>query len=376
VTARPVTDDMNAGDVVVGADAGVVDSLVQTIVRQLPGGVAIVEAPSGQVVIANAEATRLLGDAIRAGSNAAATLRGAAFHPDGSPFEPDEWPVARSLARGETVLSEVAELTRGDGTHAILEITSAPIRDEHGRITAAVVLVFDVSERESKERAEREFVTNAAHELQTPLAGIMSAVDVLQAGAKHDPADRDRFLAHVERECRRLDRLARALFVLARVQMGVETPRPELVELRPLLDEVAADLTPAPDVRVEIDCSPELALVASRELASHLLGNLASNAAKFTARGRILFRARPAGESEVTIEVEDTGPGIGASEQRRVFERFYRGSAGEAGSGVGLGLAIAKAATDALGGSLEIASTPGEGTTMTVTLPGAMLLHR
>jgi signal transduction histidine kinase len=215
---------------------------------------------------------------------------------------------------------------------------------------------------ERRERAEREFVTNAAHQLQTPLAGIMSAVEVLQAGAKEDPESRERFLAHVERECARLDRLARALLLLARLEIGVEPPRRELVELFSCLEETAASLTPAPGVAVEIECPPDLALITNRDLVAELLTNLGNNAAKYALEGSIVLRARADGETAVTVEVADTGPGIPADERGRVFERFFRGGGSESQrEGAGLGLAIVKAAAEALGGHVALRSTPGGG---------------
>ena len=350
---------------------------LEAIARQLPGGVMIAEAPSGRILVLNEAVERLLHQAVRADSSIEDETHFQGFRPDGSQYELDEWPLARSLTSGEVVLAEAIEFVRGDGTRAVFEVTSSPIRSEDGEITAAVSLFFDVSERERRERAEREFVTNAAHQLQTPLAGIMSAVEVLQAGAKEDPGSRERFLAHVERECARLDRLARALLLLARVETGVEPPSRELVALLSCLEETAAGLMPAPGVSVEVDCPPDVALVTNRDLAAELLMNLGNNAAKHTVEGSITLRARAQGERAVTVEVADTGPGIPAGERDRVFERFFRGGGSEGQrEGAGLGLAIVKAAAEALGGQVELRSTPGGGTTVAVTLPGATLVRR
>jgi Signal transduction histidine kinase len=109
-----------------------------------------------------------------------------------------------------------------------------------------LIVLDDLTEQGRRELAEREFVANAAHELRTPLTTIIGAVEVLQAGAKDDPLERDRFLAHIERESARLARLARALLTLARAHAGQERPRSEPIALRPLLQEVADDLRPRP----------------------------------------------------------------------------------------------------------------------------------
>src|SRR5262249_58428193 len=108
----------------------------------------------------------------------------------------------------------------------------------------ALLVVDALTEQQRRELAEREFVSNAAHELRTPLTTIIGAVEVLQAGAKENPAERDRFLGHIEREAGRLARLARAMLTLARAHSGQEQPRMEAVELAPLLRAVAGGVPP------------------------------------------------------------------------------------------------------------------------------------
>jgi signal transduction histidine kinase len=235
---------------------------------------------------------------------------------------------------------------------------------------AATLVMTDVSARERRERAERDFVVNAAHELRTPLAAIISAVEVLQ-DAKDDPELRERFLGHIARQSNRLQRLAEALLVLARAQVGVETPRRAVIALLPLLEQTAADLHRAPDVTVEVECEPTLAVFGHAELLEQALANVASNAAKHTQRGTISFRCRPENGGWVAIEVTDTGSGMRPEDQARATERFYRAGTEP---GFGLGLAIATQAAVALSGRLELESAPDGGTTARLTLPSAELV--
>ena len=228
-----------------------------------------------------------------------------------------------------------------------------------------------MANRARQESAEREFVTNAAHELQSPLTAIVSAIEVLQAGAKDTP-ERDVFLDHIERASTRLARLTRALLVLARAQTGHEAPKTELVGLEALLDGVASGITPAEGVTVNVSCPPDAAVVTNRELVEQAVLNIAENAAKYTATGTITLAAQVADDS-AEISVADTGRGIAAAEQLRVFDRFYRADgADEAGSG--LGLAIVRAAVDALGGQVDLESVPGRGTTVRIRLPQPAIL--
>ncbi|MFQ5427025.1 MAG: sensor histidine kinase, partial [Gaiellales bacterium] len=235
---------------------------------------------------------------------------------------------------------------------------------------SAVFVLTDVSEQERRERAEREFVTNAAHELKTPLAAISGAVEVLQDGAKEIPEDRDRFLSHIERESNRLGRLARALLVLARAQTNQEAPNLVPLQIRPLLEDVAQSLPVRPGVEVKVDCDPNLAALTEHDLIEQVVANLGENAAKHTETGSIQLTAHQHGRRRVTIEVSDSGTGIPSGEQDRVFDRFFQGDKARQ-EGFGLGLAIVRQSVRALGGTVEVSSEPDRGTSVRVTLPAA-----
>ena len=234
---------------------------------------------------------------------------------------------------------------------------------------AALVLVTarEITERV---RAEREFVANAAHELLTPLAAMNAALEVLQAGAKDVPEDRDAFLADLRREVDRLGRLAHALLVLARVQATGETLHRSPVELRPLLLEVADALGARASVPIEVVCNGN-AVLAERNLLERALSNLVANAVAHTRTGAIVLRVERPAAGRIAIEVRDTGCGMAPGLRARAFERFYRaGSRGD--DGFGLGLAIVHEIMRVLDGSVEIESEPGVGTAVRLVLPEAV----
>jgi signal transduction histidine kinase len=227
---------------------------------------------------------------------------------------------------------------------------------------------------DARERAQREFIANAAHELQSPLAGIISAIEVLQAGAK-DTDQRDRFLGHIERESRRLERFTRSLLVLARAQALLEPPRTEVVPLAPLLEDLVADARPIAKVEIVVSCPPHLAAVVNTDLAQQALRGVIENAAKYTVRGRIEIVAEWVSDHSVEVRVGDTGPGIAQDLQPRVFDRFFRPGKPDA-NGFGLGLAIAREAVDVLGGRLELVSEEGSGTLVTISFPHAATVRK
>jgi signal transduction histidine kinase/HAMP domain-containing protein len=325
---------------------------VRQLVERLREGVVSVHADL-TVDLANAEARRLLGDPrLRAGE----TL-------------PDPWPafaldafVAGLFAPGAEATETLVE-TGGDRTIAI-----AGLPPHGGSASETAILVLsDVSERERRERAEREFVANAAHELRTPLMTIVGAVEALQARAGGDP-HQERFVGHIAREAGRLTRLTRALLVLARAQTRQESPRSDPVDARELLEQVRAGTRPSDGVAVEVDCPPDLVLHTDRDLVEQALANLAANAARHTTSGRIVLAARRADGDRIELEVKDTGEGVAPSEQERVFERFYRANERDA-DGFGLGLSIVRQAVAALGGTIDFRSSPGAGTRVRIGLP-------
>ena len=305
-----------------------------------------------RVAFANTRARALLGrDAVRAGM----------------PFAPESeelGTLARRLAATPAPLGPV-NVEQDDGR--IYRVSGLAA----GHDTPAVLFIEDVTSAVRQDQVMREFVRNAAHQLRTPLAGITAAVETLQAGAKERRAERDRFLAHVETHAARLTRIARGLLVLARAQMG-EQVRIDLVELQPLLEQVAAAATPRDGVVVRVECTPGLAAVAAPDLLHEALAALVENAVAHTYDGAIRLAAS-AHDGRVALAVMDSGPGILPEFRERIFDPFYR--VGDDGRGYGLGLAIAAQAVEAMDGEIEVSGAPGEGTTFTMTLRGATVVQ-
>jgi len=126
------------------------------VLRQMPAGVMIAEAPSGKLIMGNGRVAQIWRHEFLPSANVEEYRAYKGFHPDGRPYEPQEWPLARSITAGEVVTNEEIEILRGDGTRGALISNSAPIRDGCGRIVAGVVSFFDITERKQVERSLRE----------------------------------------------------------------------------------------------------------------------------------------------------------------------------------------------------------------------------
>lgn len=279
-------------------------------------------------------------------------------------------PVGRKLQRFavEVFASELpAQLHLETDDERTLLVSAIP--PGAGTDTVMVVLA-DESQRERAERVQREFATNAAHELRTPLASIVTAVEMLQTGAKNDEVARDEFLDVIEVQAARLTRLTRALLLLARSEAQQQEPRLANLELAEVLEQVAG--TGPPSASIVVECPRDLVAAAERDLLVQALSNLVANAVQASDGAQVVLRGAAAGEGRVRVDVIDRGTGIPEADQARIFDRFYR--AGDAATGgFGLGLSIARSAVHALGGSIELTSQPGEGTMVRVTLAAGRL---
>jgi two-component system phosphate regulon sensor histidine kinase PhoR len=254
-----------------------------------------------------------------------------------------------------------ARASREDG--AIISLVGVPA----AAADLAVLVCADITEKERRRRAEQDFVTNASHELRTPVTAISTAVEALRAGAQDSPETRASFIDLIGRQADRLTRLTTSLLVLARAQTGQEPVRLEPVELQELLGEIAASSEPGDGVAVELDCPRPVVAAGQRDLVEQVVTNLVGNALKHTTSGVVVLRARRE-DSRAVIEVEDSGPGIPPTVRPRIFDRFYSHDDGHR-EGFGLGLAIARSSAEVIGGTLTIDSDPGHGTTARLVLP-------
>ena len=243
--------------------------------------------------------------------------------------------------------------------------------ESEGAVTGAVILAFDVTEQELAQRNRREFTANVSHELKTPLQSIMGSAELMENGLVK-PEDMPVFIGRIRSEAARLVTLIEDIIRLSQLYEVVELPV-ECVELHALAQETSLSLSDAAEAKsVSLAVTGQPVTVRSvRRLLSEILYNLCDNAIKYNVPGgRVTVDVAGTAEG-AAITVSDTGIGIPAEHQARVFERFYRvdKSHSRASGGTGLGLSIVKHAVQDLGGTIRLDSTPGQGTSIRVTIP-------
>ena len=240
-----------------------------------------------------------------------------------------------------------------------------------GAAVGAVLLAFDITERETAEQTRREFTANVSHELKTPLQGIIGSAELLENGMVKQE-DVPRFVGHIRKEAQRLVTLIGDIIRLSQLDEGDEMPR-ETVDLLTLSQEAADDLkTAAAEKHIAIAVEGGSETIGGvRRLLYEVIYNLCDNAIKYNVEGGSVTMSVGERDGKAFVSVADTGIGIAPEHQSRIFERFYRvdKSHSKASGGTGLGLSIVKHAVQYHHGTVELHSEEGKGTTICILLP-------
>ncbi|MBM9615475.1 PAS domain-containing protein [Desulfobulbus rhabdoformis] len=263
----------------------------------------------------------------------------------------------------------------------MLEIHSVPLRDEADKSMGALLVMNDLTKLNRLENIRQDFVANVSHELKTPITAIKGYVETLLDGAVDDEDNARRFLNIVIRQANRLDAIVDDLLILSRIEdrEGREDVELQVTEVGPLLESVlqtCAVGADEKDIVIEVECDDELYAPINQPLLEQAVINLLNNAIAYSPHGtRITLSCQGSrtveGEKLVHFSVIDNGPGIAKEHLPRLFERFYRCDRARSRDlgGTGLGLAIVKHIAHAHEGTVEVESTPGKGSTFTITLP-------
>lgn len=314
----------------------------------------------GQVRAANRAARALLGNFI-VGSDVRTAIR----HPAAA----DRLANPRSQGKGSVI-----DLVGMGRPGQRWEMRTMPLADG-----SRLVLLTDQTARDAVERMRADFVANASHELRTPLAAILGFIETLSdTDAGDDKALRQRFLGVIDTESRRMLRLVEDLLSISRIEAIKHRPPDDPVDLAELIGDVVDEIAASGDPRaadLQFDPGPPIPeVLADRVQLSQLLHNIIGNAMKYGRAGTpVTVALVPHSIAMVRLTVTDRGDGIAPEHLPRLTERFYRADSARSRSlgGTGLGLAIVKHIVERHRGQLEIHSEPGEGTTVTVTLPRA-----
>jgi signal transduction histidine kinase len=303
----------------------------------------------------------------------------------------DEQQIIRS---GEPITGQVERETYFGRPDAWVSTTKMPLLDSQGQIigtfgisrdVTAQVTAEDTLARQASElaaqnerlreldRLKDEFIATVSHELRTPLTSMIGYIELMRDEGMDGP-NAGRFTEVVGRNAEQLLHLVGDLLFLSRMRSGRLAVDLRAADLAGIAAEAVAEMRPEAqrkNVALVLSASAVPPFAADPGRITQLLGNLVSNAVKFTGDGGRVEVSIGVQDERAVLAVADTGAGIPAADRERIFERFYRsaGAIRQTVPGAGLGLTIVKAIVEAHGGSITVDSYEGQGSTFTVSIP-------
>jgi len=286
-----------------------------------------------------------------------------------------------SVNRSENFRNVVDSALQGRHTQQNLElngrvyqIIASAVHDENVQedLVGAVILVLDITEKEEQERYRREFTANVSHELKTPLTSISGIAEIIRGGIVRQE-DIPHFAGKIYEESQRLITLIGDIIKLSQLDENEVTLDREQVDLLEVSRNVVKQLTPIAHkngITLAVKGSHGT-VFGIRQVLMEMIYNLCENAIKYNKKDGYVWISVQKEEQKIVVSISDSGIGIPASAQARVFERFYRvdKSHSKAVSGTGLGLSIVKHGAALHHAEVELESEEGEGTTITLTFP-------
>jgi signal transduction histidine kinase len=299
---------------------------------------------------------------------------------DGAAFPPDELPLVRALATGQTITGVELSVQHPDGNVVPLLLNAAPVTAPDGAMLAGVLAFQDVTPLKEVDRIKDEFLSVASHELKTPLTPLLGLTQLmlrsLDRGRPPAPNQLAANLRSIHRQATHMSELVNDLLDVSRIQAGrleLHLHPLDLVALAAEVLERFQSLQAASDPRRLRLQTPEQSLTGAwdRTRLDQVLTNLVSNAIKYSPAGsEVKLSIEPRGE-RVRISVRDEGIGVPKHELARLFEPFFRASNASVRnySGVGLGLHITREIVTLHGGTISVESEESKGSTFIVDLP-------
>jgi signal transduction histidine kinase len=339
----------------------------RTLVQLVEALALALEDAEGQAAVAHAvlEANP---DAIGLfGSDGEVLLENAPMAELRAALEASGWPAPFLDRRAGS--AERREVELGDERQRTFSRFTAPVGDR------TIVVMRDTTAEREAERAKDQFFALVSHELRTPVTSIAGFLEMIlgEPGLPLAP-EHERALRVIERNTGRLRRLVDDILFVSQVEARTAELRRLPVRLERLVGDAVESARPAAaDAGVELasEVERDAAVLGDSDRLGQLLDNLTSNAIKFTPQGgRVAVRLR-AGAGRARLEVSDSGVGIAAEDQERVWNAFFRAPTARQRQvpGVGLGLAVASSIARAHGGELRVHSAPGAGSTFSLELP-------
>jgi PAS domain S-box-containing protein len=280
----------------------------------------------------------------------------------------DVWAQVQAGAIWQGILRAIGK----SGAEYDAEWIFAPVRDLQGRIHRVVGVLRDVTEAQQVEALKARFIADAAHDLRRPLATLRLRTDLLE----RDPEQAARHVTSIQYQIGRLETLVSDLLTLSELDRKAPDEPAELVDLVDVVAQVVAAyelVVQQANLVLHVEAPPvTVPVVGAEDQLVRVVENLLANAINYTPPGGWVRLRLVRQRDRATFTVHDSGIGIPPDALPHIFERFYRAdNARTQAEGTGLGMSIVHAIVTLYGGTIRVASTPGEGTRFDVELPAA-----
>lgn len=287
----------------------------------------------------------------------------------------------KQLKRVHTAMTDEPNKARSDvlelkNPAQYLKRYASPLYNRFHEQIGHVIIYHNITQEVQSEKVRSEFITNASHELRTPVTSMKLLLEALESGAKDEPKFRDEFLRNLLREADRLHVLVNDLLDLSRLETANERLAWSEIDVRKVVHDSLLTVLPLAQkkgIELKENIEEDLDRIWADQLRlGQVLVNLVNNAVKFTSsEGEVRIIARRLGES-IEFKIQDTGIGIPQEDLPYIFDRFYRVEQNRQrrnnSGGSGLGLTITKQVVEMHGGKIQVTSSP-KGTTFTFTIP-------
>ena len=251
------------------------------------------------------------------------------------------------------------------------QVLSIPVINE-GRYNGCILIFQDVTRIVEGEKMQKRFIADASHELRTPITAIKGMTEILNREGFNDPDTAKEFSLQIGKENRRLEQIVDDLLLQSRLKSNKVYLDKSVFNLKQFFDGLIYERRQElhqENIKVVLNCPSDVMISADHFRLSQVVLNLFNNAINYSKDGTITISCKQR-LNKTSIRFKDSGEGIDPEILPHIFERLFKGSSDRASdnSGSGLGLAISKSIMEAHGGTLEVSSTPGEGTEFTITL--------
>jgi signal transduction histidine kinase len=350
---------------------------IEVVFATMPVGIFLAKAPNGEPLMINEKGTFLLGRTVQASLDKEAYQE---FYnitrPDGTPYPNEELPISLALREERIIEGDDIILNHPDGTHVQVHVIAAPIKDSSGKVFAAIAVFEDITHEKQIDKAKTEFVSLASHQLRTPVTAVNWNAELLldPKAPKLDPEQRQ----HVEsiyRSNQRMTELVDSLLNVSRLELGTFSVEPVMLNVvdvcKSILEEVKPLIVKKALIIVEKYDKNIPLISADKKLTTILFQNLISNACKYSHQGKKVYVTISKKGDMLVVKVKDTGIGIPAGQQSKIFSKLFRAdnATQQETDGTGLGLYIIKSILEHVGGTVSFESVENKGSTFQFNLP-------